>query len=106
MEFVEASVFTKIITQLMSDDDYRAMQEAMIAQPDIGSVIKGTGGLRKFRWKLGDSGKRGGVRTIYYWQVSEDIFYMLYAYTKSRQTDLTSAEKKVLSELAREFCNE
>ena len=36
MEFVEASVFTKIITQLMSDDDYRAMQEAMIAQPDIG----------------------------------------------------------------------
>ena len=57
MKFVEASVFTKIITQLMSDDDYRAMQEAMIAQPDIGSVIKGTGGLRKFRWKLGDSGK-------------------------------------------------
>ena len=90
----------------MSDDDYRAMLEAMIAQPDIGSVIKGTGGLRKFRWKLGDSGKRGGIRTIYYWQVGEDTFYMLYTYTKSRQTDLTGAEKKVLSELARVFCNE
>lgn len=105
MEFVETSIFTKIITQLMSDDDYRAMQEAMIAQPDIGSVIRGTGGLRKFRWKLGSSGKRGGVRTIYYWQVSEEIFYMLYAYTKNRQKDLTSIEKKILSELAREFCN-
>ncbi|WP_330927187.1 type II toxin-antitoxin system RelE/ParE family toxin [Candidatus Sororendozoicomonas aggregata] len=106
MEFVEASIFTKIITQLMTDDDYRAMQEAMIAQPDIGSLIKGTGGLRKFRWKLDSSGKRGGARIIYYWQVNEDTFYMLYAYSKNRQTDLTSAEKKALSELAREICNE
>ena len=106
MEFIEAAVFTKIINQLMSDDDYRAMQEAMIVQPDIGCIIKGTGGLRKLRWGQGGSGKRGGVRTIYYWQVSEDVFYMLYAYTKNRKTDLTSAEKKVLSELAREFCNE
>ena len=106
MKFVETSVFTKVITQLMPDDDYRAMQEAMIAQPDIGSVIKNTGGIRKFRWKFGDSGKRGGMRTIYYWQVSEDTFYMMYAYTKNRKTDLTSDEKKVLSELAREFCNE
>ncbi len=105
MEFIETSVFTRIITQLMPDDDYRAMQEAMIAQPDIGSIIKGTGGLRKFRWKLNGTGKRGGSRIIYYWQVSEDTFYMLYAYTKNQQTDLTEDQKKVLAELAKELRN-
>lgn len=66
MKFIETNVFTKIITQLMSDDEYRSVQEAMLAQPGIGSIIKGTGGLRKFRWKSGNTGKRGGSRLIYY----------------------------------------
>lgn len=105
MEFIETSAFTRIITQLMPDDDYKTMQEAMIAQPDIGNIIKGTGGLRKFRWKLNGTGKRGGSRIIYYWQVSEDTFYMLYAYTKNQQTDLTEDQKKVLAELAKELRN-
>ncbi|WP_422411911.1 MULTISPECIES: hypothetical protein [unclassified Endozoicomonas] len=53
MEFVEASIFTKIITQLMSDDEYRTMQKALIAQPDLGSVIKGTGGATEVPLEVG-----------------------------------------------------
>lgn len=106
MQFIETGVFTRLIKQLMSDDEYRSLQEAMIVQPDIGSLIKGTGGLRKFRWGVKGAGKRGGSRVIYYWQVSEDTFYMLYTYTKNQQSDLTETQKKVLAQLVREIGNE
>ena len=55
----------------------------------MGNVIKGTGGLRKVRWKLGGSGKSGGVRVIYYWMTEEKQIYMLFVYQKSKQEDLT-----------------
>ena len=105
MKFIETSVFTRIITQLMSDDEYRSVQEAMLVQPGIGNIIKGTGGLRKFRWKSGNTGKRGGSRLIYYWQVSEETFYMIYAYTKNQQSDLTDSQRQILSELVKELKN-
>ena len=101
MKFIETGVFTRIINGLMSDDEYRAIQTALISKPDLGAIIKGTNGIRKFRWKQGNSGKRGGARFIYYWQVSEDTFYMLYAYTKNQQADLTESQKKVLAQLVK-----
>ena len=50
----------------MGDDEYRLLQEALVQRPDLGAVIKGSGGLRKVRWKLQWQGKRSGVRVIYY----------------------------------------
>nr|EUJ13268.1 hypothetical protein RSP673_16735 [Ralstonia solanacearum P673] len=34
----------------LSDDEYSALQQELLAQPDAGDVIKGTGGLRKLRF--------------------------------------------------------
>ena len=56
-------VFTRRIKALMSDDDYKEMQEALVNRPDMGAIIQGTGGLRKIRWKLEGKGKSGGVRS-------------------------------------------
>ena len=55
----------------MDDDLYRQLQNFLIEQPDAGDLIEGTGGLRKVRWKLPGTGKRGGVRVIYFWRVAE-----------------------------------
>jgi len=49
-----------------------------------------------------ESGKRGGVRLIYYWESETETFYMLYLYAKNEQGDLTSAQLKVLAKLVRE----
>lgn len=58
--FIELEGFTKRRADLISDDDYRAMQEALIVNPELGSVIQGTGGFRKLRWAKESTGKSGG----------------------------------------------
>ena len=99
MIIVETTVFTRLIAQLMHDDQYRELQERLIENPEIGDLIQASGGLRKIRWKLSGRGKRGGVRVIYYWAVSADQIRMLYVYSKSDQKDLTKDQIKVLRQL-------
>lgn len=92
MVIVETSVFTKLIAELMSDDDYRELQVALVNRPDLGDLIKGSGGLRKVRWSLKGTGKSGGVRAIYYWVVNDHNIRMLYVYPKGKQGNLTQAQ--------------
>lgn len=99
MVIVETPIFTKLITDLMSDDEYKDLQEALVNRPDMGAVIKDTGGLRKVRWSLEGRGKRGGVRVIYYWMTADEQLYMLLAYPKNEQEDLTAAQKKALKQI-------
>ena len=69
MVFIETHNFTKSIRELITDDNYAELQKALSINPAIGTLIEGTGGLRKVRWKSNDKGKRGGIRIIYYWHV-------------------------------------
>ncbi len=102
MRFVETPVFTKEVCHLLADDEYRALQLALLFRPEQGAVIPGSGGLRKLRWGVGGRGKRGGLRLIYYWATGEEIFYMLFVYPKNVQEDLTPTQLRVLSRLVRE----
>ena len=96
MRFVETPIFTNRIKHLLDEDDYRALQTALLLRPEQGPVIKSSGGLRKIRWALKGSGKRGGIRIIYYWHPGDEIFYMLFAYQKSSQGDLTPSQLRTL----------
>jgi len=78
------------------------LQHNLVIRPTAGSLIKGTGGLRKIRWKSSGKGKSGGLRIIYYYDPLDKI-YMLFPYKKSDQEDLTSAQIKTLSKLVKEF---
>jgi hypothetical protein len=73
-----------------------------VQRPESGALIPRSGGLRKLRWSLPGRGKRGGLRVIYYWHAPSETFYMLYAYTKNEQEDLTAQQMRVLSRLVRE----
>jgi len=83
----------------MSDNEYRALQEALISRPEAGDLIKGSGGLRKIRWKLEGRGKSGGVRVIYYWVVVDKQIRMLYVYPKSEQGNITREQIAVLKKI-------
>ena len=102
MRFVETPIFTKEARDLLDDDEYRALQLALILRPEQGAVIQGSGGLRKLRWGARGRGKRGGLRIIYYWEKEENTYYMLFLYPKSDQEDLTAAQLRVLGRLVRE----
>ena len=102
MRFVETPVFTAALRRHLSDDAYRALQLALALRPEQGALIAGSGGLRKIRWATPGQGKRGGLRVIYYWVPADDTFYMLYAYAKNEQGDLTAAQVRTLARLVRE----
>lgn len=102
MRFVETPIFTRVINRLLDDDDYRSLQIALMLRPDQGPVIRGTRGLRKVRWARPGAGKSGGFRIIYYWAPAEAVFYMLYAYSKNEQGDLTPSQARLLGQLVQE----
>ncbi len=58
MVIIETKIFTRIIKELMTDDQYKELQEALVSRPDLGDLIKDSGGLRKVRWNLQNRGKR------------------------------------------------
>ncbi len=102
MRFVETPVFTKRVKDLLQDEEYRTLQVALVLRPEQGPLIKGGGGLRKIRWAPKGVGKRGGTRVIYYWRPGEQKFYMLFAYSKTAQEDLTPDQLRVLARIVRE----
>jgi len=77
MLFIETPIFTKLVTDLIPDNEYRKIQLALVLRPEAGKIIPGSGGLRKIRWRSSGTGKRGGLRLIYFWDVNEDRIYML-----------------------------
>lgn len=102
MVIKETSVFTKQVRMLLDAESYRLLQLRLLADPDAGPLMPGTGGLRKIRWQGSGRGKRGGVRVIYYWAVSDDQILMLLMYPKSERDDLTAEQKKALAALVKE----
>jgi hypothetical protein len=101
MVFIETPLFTKLIKELLPDENYRRLQQTILIRPEAGDIIRGGGGLRKIRWKLPGGGKRGGLRIIYYWDGPEDTIYMLLPYKKSKQENLTPAQLKVFRDLVK-----
>ena len=103
MEFIETPVFTKLIAALLSDEEYRLLQDDIAKNPQVGDVIPGGGGIRKLRFAIPGSGKRGGARLIYYWQSSKHKTYMLLAYTKAKKENLEPEQIAVLKALVKEL---
>ncbi len=103
MEFIETPIFTKLICELLPDNGYRKLQNSLVLRPEAGDLIRNSGGLRKLRWNIRGSGKRGGLRLIYYWDKPHDIIYMLLIYKKTRKDDLTFDQLKTLRNLVKEF---
>ncbi|MBY0270474.1 MAG: type II toxin-antitoxin system RelE/ParE family toxin [Burkholderiales bacterium] len=103
MIFIEASLFSKLRGEYLGDEDYRALQNHLMVQPDAGAVIRGSGGVRKVRWAAGGKGKSGGLRVIYYWLTAEDQIMFLTLYGKSEKGNLSAAELKQVVKLIEEF---
>lgn len=96
MIFIETKHFTRIISDLLSDDEYAALQFDLRGHPDVGDIIEGSGGIRKIRFAAKGKGKRGGARVIYYWKVTRSQILLLDAFSKNEKTDLTKDEIKHL----------
>ncbi|WP_373989350.1 hypothetical protein [Duganella sp. BuS-21] len=70
----------------------------MMSNPNAGAVIPGSGGLRKLRhaYAAKNQGKRGGIRVIYFWRLSEHEFWLFSIYGKDQAMDLTPEQLQIL----------
>jgi mRNA-degrading endonuclease RelE of RelBE toxin-antitoxin system len=102
MVFIETPVFTREPQKFLPDGHLRRLQAVIMLRPESGDLIKESGGLRKIRWSLPGSGKRGGIRVIYYFD-PPDTVYLIFPYRKSKKEDLTKNQIKILSQLVEEY---
>ena len=96
----ETPTFTRQAGKLFSEEEKQALIDFLAANPLAGDEIPGTGGVRKLRFGVSGSGKRGGARVIYYLLDETMPIYALLVYGKSAKTDLTAAEKRTVSTIA------
>jgi mRNA-degrading endonuclease RelE of RelBE toxin-antitoxin system len=102
--FVELPAFERLRAEYLSDEAYRELQLALMANPEAGDVIEGTGGLRKLRRPdpRRGKGKRGGLRVIYYFWTGGDQFWLFSVYDKDEAADLTPPQRKALKEFLKQ----
>ncbi|HVL68041.1 MAG TPA: type II toxin-antitoxin system RelE/ParE family toxin [Vicinamibacterales bacterium] len=81
--FVETRLFSRLVQEYLSDDEYAALQQALVTSPEAGDVLPGSGGVRKLRWSVAGRGKRGGIRVIYYLRSRQGQIWMLTLYAKN-----------------------
>jgi hypothetical protein len=103
MVFIETPIFTDDVGALLSDEEYAALQQHLVAVPNAGAVVAGTGGLRTIRWSVAGRGKRGGTRVIYYHVVAQAQIRMILIYRKGIKDDLTPKEKTILRKINAEW---
>lgn len=98
--FVELPSFVARWKALGLDDgDLRRLEMELLENPKIGAVLQGTGGVRKVRFAFENRGKSGSVRVIYIdFEIYEKIF-LLTAYAKAAQENLTQGERNTLKGL-------
>jgi hypothetical protein len=99
-EFINTPVYDKLWNDLgLTDDDLCDLQNILLSNPQAGDIIEGAGGATKIRYALKSKGKSGGVRVIYADLAHKERLYLLLCYSKSKQDDLTTQQKKQLKAL-------
>lgn len=81
----------------LNDEDLKILESILLTNPQMGDVIQGTGGARKIRIQLEGRGKSGGGRVIYLDVFEKEKLYLLFAYPKNVQENLTEEQKKSIA---------
>jgi hypothetical protein len=99
-EFVYTESFRKCWKAMgLSDGDLKILEEILLTNPRLGDVIEGTGGARKMCIQMENRGKSGGARVIYVDVFEKEKLYLLLAYPKNVQDDLTPEQRKQVRKL-------
>ena len=96
---IATRTYEKRIAKLLPPDERLEMENAVAADPERYPVVAGTKGVRKARWSRPGTGKRGGIRLIYYFWVAPNAVFLITAYAKNEKEDLTDADKKEIRKI-------
>ena len=98
-EFIYLQSFDKNWIKLgLNDDDLIKLENLIMLAPNIGELIQGTGGLRKLRFALPNTGKSGGVRVLFIDYISHEKTFFLNVYVKNEKESINDKEKAILKQ--------
>lgn len=91
---VETSLFQKQWPLYWTEDERGEFAALLAATPELGVIVKESGGIRKVRWKRQGTGKSGGVRVIYFVKSEAEELVLLTLYAKSQTDNINGAALK------------
>jgi len=98
-EFVETGFFQRCWSALgMTDSDLTELQDILLKNPNAGKLLQNTGGARKIRVAFPGQGKSGSARVVYVDFLKKERIFLLLAYPKRQQDNLTEEQKKDIRE--------
>ena len=106
LRFVQSQAFARDWARNGLDDDaLRTLEVAIMACPDRWPLIEGTGGLRKIRFAdpRSNRGKSGSFRVCYVYFEKYGSVWLVTVFGKNEKSDLSKADKSVISKLIQEI---
>lgn len=100
---VETREFQRRAATRMAEQEQQDFITFIAGQPEDGTIMRGTGGVRKSRWGRGARGKSGGVRVIYYYHSPAIPIFLLTVFAENERDNLTRAECNTLKQLNTEL---
>ena len=83
----------------MTEDERTAAVDLIAADPEVGDVMQGTGGVRKVRLAGHGKGKSGGYRIVYYFGGGDIPIFLLTVFGKGEKANLTQGERNALRQM-------
>ena len=96
---IETATFQEDARKIWSEEERGAFCAWLAVNPEAGEVISGSGGCRKVRWSMAGTGKRGGVRIIYFNRLANEEIWLLVIYSKSVRGNIPAHILKAIREV-------
>jgi len=103
MTVFETAAYLARAGKILTEAEQDAVVEMVAREPTCGTLMEGTGGVRKVRFAVGGRGKSGGVRVVYYFHSEAMPLYLLTAFGKNEKANLTRAERNAIARLVSEL---
>ena len=100
---VELPEYLKRVEKLLKENEREDLLYYLSTNPKAGTLIQGTGGIRKLRWTSKGKGKSGGARVIYFFYNETIPLFLLTIFGKNEKANLSKAERNELSKLVKEL---
>ena len=95
---IETPVYSNKVGGILTENERDAFAAFIAENPTAGSVVRGSGGVRKIRWTQQGRGKSGGARIIYFNRLANGEIWLLTIYAKGDRTTIPAHELRVIKE--------
>jgi hypothetical protein len=88
LTIAETTAFSALWPDYWTAEELGEFCAWLALNPEAGDVVPQSGGCRKVRWSMAGTGKRGGVRVIYFNRLDERKIWLITMYAKNERASI------------------